>query len=306
MEKIQSTRELFLNTLTKMGIKYEIDKYDGQAIWFDYQDMEFNAEEDKDSRYITLEYIDLKSFGNIGEVIRMRRIINKVNKKSNVVISTTIKSTHYCRSILFIKEIPDIEDYLRSELQALIRTYEKVNEELQKEIEKDKKNTDQRNIKDDDFTQIKDLFIKTITEMDCEYEPWENNDSSFDSIVFEYQSEQYRAIFFEMTKKVLIENHYSLYGVELSDLKKVNQLREAVNKVNMEHEVNTVYTIDNESEKMYAEASCIIPFMAEMPHLIYFLHDVLDDLYNVRIDIECEMEEAEEIEKMGDLHQEPN
>ena len=56
MKKIQSARELFLNTLTKMGIKYEIDEYNGKTIWFDYLYMQMLcAEEDKDSRYINLE-----------------------------------------------------------------------------------------------------------------------------------------------------------------------------------------------------------------------------------------------------------
>lgn len=51
MAKIQSARELFLNTLNKMGIKYEIDKYNGKTIWFDYLYMEMLfAEEDKDCR----------------------------------------------------------------------------------------------------------------------------------------------------------------------------------------------------------------------------------------------------------------
>lgn len=72
MEKRKIARDLFLTTLINMGIKYEID--DGQVIWFDYQGLGVDAEEDKDSRYITLEYIDLKDLGNIGEVIRMRRI----------------------------------------------------------------------------------------------------------------------------------------------------------------------------------------------------------------------------------------
>lgn len=51
MAKIQSARELFLNTLTKMGIKYEIDEDNGKTIWFDYLYMQMLcAEEDKDCR----------------------------------------------------------------------------------------------------------------------------------------------------------------------------------------------------------------------------------------------------------------
>lgn len=65
MAKKQSARELFLNTLNKMGIKYEIDEDNGKTIWFDYLYMEMLfAEEDKDSRYINLEYIDLKELSD--------------------------------------------------------------------------------------------------------------------------------------------------------------------------------------------------------------------------------------------------
>lgn len=304
MERKHFARDLFLKTLTNMGIKYEID--DGQIIWFDYQGMGFDAEEDKNGRYVTLEYIDLKSFGNIGDVIRMRRIINKVSKKSNVVITSSIKSTHYSRNILFVKEIPDIENYLRTELQMLICAYEMVNIELQNELGKEKMNTDKRVINHDNPTQTKELFIKNITEMDCKYEVWKNKDSDLESIVFEYQNEKYRATFFDYKKEVLIENHFNIYGVDLSDLSKVGHLRELINNVNQEYDVTAVYTIDNESHKMYANISRTIPFMEEMPQLISYLDSVLDQLSDAEFDIVSEMDEAEEIEKMGDLHQEPN
>ena len=117
MAKKQSARELFLNTLNKMGIKYEIDEDNGKTIWFDYLSMEMLfAEEDKDSRYINLEYIDLKELSDGEDVKRMQRIINKVSAISNVVIASRIKRTHYRRKILFIKEIPNIENYLRTEI----------------------------------------------------------------------------------------------------------------------------------------------------------------------------------------------
>ena len=268
--------------------------------------MGFDAEEDKNGRYVTLEYIDLKSFGNIGEVIRMRRIINKVSKKSNVVITSSIKSTHYSRNILFVKEIPDIEDYLRTELEMLIRAYEMMNIELENELGKEKMNADKRVVDHDNPTQTKELFIKSIIEMDWKYETWENKDSHYDSIVFEYQNEKYRATFFDYKKEVLIENHFNIYGVDLSDLSKVGHLRELINNINQEYEVTAVYTIDNESHKMYANISRTIPFMEEMPQLITYLDSVLDQLSDAEFDIVSEMEEAEEIEKMENLHQEPN
>lgn len=303
MKRLYSAKELFLNTLIKMGLKYESKSYE-DIIWFDYQNMDFEAIEDEDDRYITLEYMYPKDLDNAEEAARMRRIINKVNTKSNVVISCTVKFTYFRRKILFIEEISNIEDYLQKELQELIRAYELFNEELQKELSKDN-NTGESDSYDIFSTQTKNLFIKTITEMGCDYEKWEN-DSSFESIVFDYQTEKYRATFLEHTKKVLIELHYSLHCVDLSDLSGVNQLRTLINKVNQEHNATTVYTIEREANKMYVESSCTIPFMAEMPRLMTYLHSVLNDLGDVKIDIRCEMEDPNEIEDKWNLHQEPS
>lgn len=303
MEKIESTRELFLKTLTKMGIKYSSSSAE-DFIWFDYQDIDLEAEEDKEDRYITLEYMYLRDLHNAEEATRMRRIINKVNCKSDVVISCTVKFTKFRRKILFIEEIPNIEDYLRAELQEVIRAYELFNEELQKELSKDN-NTEESDSYDIFSTQTKDLFIKTITEMGCDYEKWEN-DSFFESIVFNYQTEKYRATFFEHSRKALIELHYSLHSVELSDLSGMNQLRKLINQANQEHDATTYFTIDREANKMYVESSCTIPFMAEMPRLMTYLHSVLNDLGDVKIDIRCEMEDPNEIEDKWNLHQEPS
>jgi hypothetical protein len=295
-------RELFLKTLTKMGIKYSSSSAE-DFIWFDYQDVDLEAEEDKDDRYITLEYMYLRDLHNAEEATRMRRIINKVNCKSDVVISCTVKFTKFRRKILFIEEIPNIEDYLRAELHEVIRAYELFNEELQKDNENE--NAGKWQPIDIESTQTKDLFIKTIREMGCDYEPWKDEESRCESIVFDYQTETYRATFFEVTKKVLLENHYSLYNVALSDMDKVNQLREVVNKVNQEHDAVTVYTIDCVTNKMYAEASHTVPFMAEIPNLLTYLHSILNDLYLVRMDIKCEME-TDEIEEQWIMDREAN
>lgn len=304
MENKQTTRELILNTLTNMGIKYEIDEDD--FICFEYQGMEFDALEDKDNDFITLRYIKLEYNGETEDLIRRRRIINKVSKTINVVIYTKYGATFYSRNILFIKEIPEIEDYLRSQLQELKRAYEMVNDALQKELEKEKMSTCQKGYRDEVSAQTKELFIKSILELDYEYEPWKNEDSTLDSILFENGGEKFRATFYDYLREVVIENHYATYSVELSDLKKVKHLCEAINKANHEYNIITTYTIENESNKIYAASHCIIPFMAEMPQLLSYLRSMLDSFYDVKIFIEDEMKEAEEIEKLRDLHQDPN
>ena len=61
MDKIQSAKELFVDTLKEMGIKMDIYNYDNY-VWFDYQYMGFYAIEDKSDRYIILEYMDLRYY----------------------------------------------------------------------------------------------------------------------------------------------------------------------------------------------------------------------------------------------------
>ena len=95
-------KELFVDTLKEMGIKMDIYNYDNY-VWFDYQDMGFDAIEDKSDRYIILEYMDLRELGDAENAERMRRIFNKVSKNCDVVISSSVKFTRYRRKILFIE-----------------------------------------------------------------------------------------------------------------------------------------------------------------------------------------------------------
>jgi hypothetical protein len=303
MDKEQSARKLFLKTLKKLGVKVDIlDEF----IWFDFQDMDFDAGEDKSDRYITLEHMELKDLGDAESAERMRRIINKVGRNCDVVISLNLKYIHYRRKILFIEEIPNLEDYLRAEFQELMRAIDMFNEELQKELAKENKNVGQNDSKDLESTPTKDLFIETITDMDSEYEVWHEKNSNFESIVFDYQTVKWRATFFEYSRKVLIENLYSICGVELNNADKLKRLREFINDVNQEYDATAFYDVDYKRYKMYAEVGCTIPFMSEMPHLISYLHSVLSDLYCVYTDIKFEMEEPDEIEDKYHLYQEPS
>lgn len=305
MDKIQSAKELFVDTLKEMGIKMDIYNYDNY-VWFDYQDMGFDAIEDKSDRYIILEYMDLRELGDAENAERMRRITNKVSKNCDVVISSSVKFIHYRRKILFVEEIPNLEDYLRAELDELIRASEMVNEELQKELEKENKTIEQNGSKSLGSTPTKDLFIETITEMDCDYEVWHDKDANYEGIVFDYQTVKWRATFWEYSRKVLIENLYSICGVELNNADKLKRLREAINEANQEYDATAIYDIDYKRYKMYAEVGRTIPFMAEMPNLISYLHSVLNDLSDAYTDIKFEMEDPEEIEDKYHLYQEPS
>ena len=69
---------------------------------------------------------------------------------------------------------------------------------------------------------------------------------------------KWRATFFEHSRKVLIENLYSICGVELNKPDKLKKLREAINNANQQYDA---------------------------------LHSVLNDLSDAYTDIKFEMED---------------
>ncbi len=297
---LKTGRDLFLDTLKSMDLDYKIDRGEDQTIWFDYHGMNFCVDNTTDARYVSIEYIDIVNLGSAEEMMRMHRVINKVNAISGVVISFSPITVNFRRNVLFIDEIPHLNDYLQSELQELIRAYEMVNDELQKVLDSEKSVSPKNDSGKSESSVTKDLFIKTITEIGCEYQSWEDEDSYFDSIVFKYRFETFRAYFFEYCREVNIVNHFSIFTADLYDTFEVCRLRDAVNKVNQESRVVSTYTIENEANKMFVDCSCTIPFMAEIPQLISYLCSALSQLEDVRFSITVEMEKYHNIpEGMG-------
>lgn len=277
----KGTRELFLETLTKMGVEYKINEFEELKIWFEYQDLYFCAIANEECWFITVEYADFKVLSDFDDVRRMHRVVNKVNEESGVVISFDTKFVNYRKNFLFIAEIPAIENYLQSELKEFARAHKLVNDEWNKLLENEKKNASQRSTEISNEKHTKELFIKTITELGCSYEMWEVKDSDDDSILFEYKNVKYRAYIYDYCREVDIMTHYSVYSVELSNVDEISRLRTAVNNINHDYNVITTYFIDNESKFMHTICRITIPFMAEITGLIDYLVTHLDELHDV-------------------------
>ena len=141
MEQTKGTRDLFLEILTKIGCQYDLAEEEGDnRILFAYQGEKFMVDASNDNRYIHIwdtywEHVELY---DIDEFTRLKKAINGSNLNNSVTTVYTIDEAgsnvdvHSKSTILFVPQIPDIEDYLRVELNAFFRVHQYVGIEMTK------------------------------------------------------------------------------------------------------------------------------------------------------------------------------
>lgn len=140
VNEITGSRDLFLDTLTKMGCPYQVDEEDN-SICFEYYGCTFYAEADNEQPYVNIYYyswgeMDLEDVEDIGETAAIRKAINEANWRNRVITVFTIDKeektmyVHGREEFLFIPEIPDLVNYLKTELSRFFRTEYSVRTEL--------------------------------------------------------------------------------------------------------------------------------------------------------------------------------
>lgn len=125
------SRNLLKQTLSNIGCQYEEDPERPDWLHFAYQGEHFIAYASN-----TCPFVDLGDFTwasanmeDIDKIARVRKAINNANWQSDVPILYSINKTentmdvHCKKRILFISQIPDIEDYLRSELDRFFKAH---------------------------------------------------------------------------------------------------------------------------------------------------------------------------------------
>ena len=139
MENNKGTRDLFLETLIKIGCQYEFAEEEGDdRIFFAYQGEHFFVNATNEGWYIHIYdthwgHVELY---DIEEFARLKKAINGSNLNNSVITVYTIDETGsnvdvHCKStILFIPQIPRIEDYLRTELNAFFHAHRYVGNEM--------------------------------------------------------------------------------------------------------------------------------------------------------------------------------
>ena len=140
------TRDLFLETLTKIGCQYVIEEDENVEegdIRFGYQGEYFVVRASDKTHYIHIYdthwgHVELY---DVDEFARLKKAINESNIRNSVTTIYTIDEAGsnvdvHCKSvILFVPEIPNIADYLRLELSEYFRVHETINLEMAKQRE---------------------------------------------------------------------------------------------------------------------------------------------------------------------------
>lgn len=147
MEKIEQkveetmigTRDLFMETLTKIGCQYSIDEQDDR-ISFAFQGENFVVDVTDGNSYIRIWdlYWTSAEMYDIDEVSRLKKAINSANLSTGLTTVYTVNEAGstidvHCRStVLFVPQIPDIENYLKLELNEFFRAHRHVELELER------------------------------------------------------------------------------------------------------------------------------------------------------------------------------
>ena len=142
MENQKGTRDLFLETLSKIGCQYELGEgeEDSDKIYFAYQGENFTASASNDGWYVHLwdthwGHVELY---DIDEFARLKKAINLSNLNCATTTVYTIDEAGsnidvHCKAVIpFISQIPEIENYLRGELNDFFRAHQYVSNEMSK------------------------------------------------------------------------------------------------------------------------------------------------------------------------------
>ena len=136
----KNTRELFLDTLERIGCQYQLGEGEDSRIFFSYQGEHFFADMDDESIYVHIwdtHWVQVELY-DIDEMSRLRKAINTSNKNSAVSTFYTIDddaktmNVHTKSTITFLSSIPYLEDYLRTELNEFFHAHQIVGTEIHK------------------------------------------------------------------------------------------------------------------------------------------------------------------------------
>ena len=142
------TRDLFLETLTKIGCQYTVDDEDTERYYFAYQGEHFAVDMSDERQYVNLWDMFWASaeLYNIDQLSRLKKVINESNLRFATTTVYTINEAGstvdvHCKSvILFCAQIPDLENYLRTELNDFFHVHQYINVEMAKLKEQEEAN----------------------------------------------------------------------------------------------------------------------------------------------------------------------
>ena len=147
-KSLNGPRDLFLETLTKLGCQYEIEDGEDGDIHFAYQGEYFTVRASNDCRYVQI--FDIRwghvELYDVDELSRLKKAINESNLRNSVTAVYTVDEAGsnvdvHCKSVIpFLPEIPNLEDYLRLELNEYFQVHQFIGAEMARQRELEAKN----------------------------------------------------------------------------------------------------------------------------------------------------------------------
>lgn len=288
----KGTRGLVLDTLEQMRVNYEIVE-ESTFIIFHYQGETYHISAENRSTFITIGVLGLMSVDvdDLDEVNHMRKVINDANNESSVTFFFYVNkepgtiSAHCKKEIPFLKEITELDNYLKTVLYEMSKAHEffdcKMTQLREEGIEEE---TDEQ-----DYGTRK-MFIKTLTKLGCPYEFEEDN-----YILFNFEGSRFVATVKDNCKYV----HFiypAFHIVDSDDVPAVSRLRKAINNTNRDCETITAYGFDEETKEMYAFGRLTSLFLRELPDHEQYLRFELREFFNSRHNLEAELYKLEAME----------
>ena len=146
MEQTKGTRDLFMETLTKIGCQYELaEEENDDRIFFAYQGEHFFVNASNDWQYIQIfdthwGHVELY---DVDEFSRLRKAVNNANINCATMTVYTINEEAktvdvHCKSTFpFMNQMPELENYLRSVLSDFFTAHRFIGNEMAKLREQD-------------------------------------------------------------------------------------------------------------------------------------------------------------------------
>ena len=141
-ERTNTNAELVLTTLRRIGCEPETEERNNlQYTYFTFQGEKFTIESNDTCKFITIYdtwWHSISIYSDVEEIANLHKTINLVNQYVNcTLLYTTNKDieeigVHSRRTILFIKEIPELDKYLLSVLNDFFKAQRLVLTELEK------------------------------------------------------------------------------------------------------------------------------------------------------------------------------
>lgn len=142
---------LVLCTLRKIGCEPETEEQ-GNLMWvyFTYQGEKFAIECNDSCRFIVIYdtwWYQMSVYSDVEDIANLHKVINLANQHANCIVIHTVNDemeqigVHSRRNILFIPQIPEIDQYLLSVLNDFFKVQRYVMTELEKCKVREKQNT---------------------------------------------------------------------------------------------------------------------------------------------------------------------